>query len=102
MVQVDVAPGKARVEFEDSAGREVFGECGTLDKDAHTPGNLDEMFIQATPEQGNGPCGGPDQSGDDVQGGAFAGAVGAQQTHDFSCLHMEGEVVHGNRLTVVF
>src|SRR5690606_15060591 len=42
------------------------------------------------------PCGGQ-HAGDEVEGGAFAGAVGADQAHDFAGLEREADVVHGNQ-----
>lgn len=42
------------------------------------------------------------QAKEDLQGRCFARAVGAKESHDFSPLHRQGEIIHGAEMIKAF
>ena len=55
---------------------------------------LGVVFHHGLSQKGDPPVGGLIHSGDAVEGGGLAGAVGADQSHDLPLVHLQGKVVH--------
>ena len=58
---------------------------------------LGVVFHHGLSQKGDPPVGGLIHSGDAVEGGGLAGAVGADQTNGFSLVHIEVQAIHGHQ-----
>ena len=69
-----------------------------LKNDAETFASFVVVNVGIQAVQVDGPAGGLEQRGEDLDGGGFAGAVRAEESENFALLHIEGDVVDGPEL----
>ena len=81
------------VEGEGFAAGEVAVEVGVFGEEADVFAAVDAGGVAA--EDGAGALGGAEEAEEDLHGGAFAGAVGADEAVDLAWGDFEGDVVHG-------
>ena len=63
---------------------------------------LRRRVVDVAAEHGDGAAGSGEHAGDQVEGGALAGAVGADQGDDLARPHVEGNIVDGDHPAELF
>ena len=92
LILQDIGP-HAQVFLHGHAGKHMasFRHMGQ----AHVDDLMGRRLLQVLPVQGHGAGGGSNQAGDGVQGGGFAGAVGADEGDQLPFPHAEGDALQG-------